>query len=223
MSHRGRGPRRLLGGHAGVGPGPIGADLEPPWGGPRTRASAVAPGIDPRQPSLARGIDPRQADRYPGLALLDATAEGLDERGLRERARSLADASGAAAVSRSYSHPLALVAWHSDRVGVDIERVVPCDESFGRSICTPEEEADEPWRRDEDIISLWASKEALAKALGDALRYDPRRLDSPCGWTDGRSGPWRARRLRVGAEHRAWICWREPPTVAGPRARGPRA
>ncbi|HEY4897857.1 MAG TPA: hypothetical protein VII01_17440, partial [Solirubrobacteraceae bacterium] len=33
--------------------------------------------------------------------------------------------------------------------------------------------------QDAYLSSLWCSKAALSKALGDALRYDPSRLDSP--------------------------------------------
>ena len=151
------------------------------------------------------------APATPRVLLLDARADGIDnERALRTRvrARALSERSRAAYVSRSYSFPLALIASHSDRVGVDLERVAPCDERFRRSICTPDEEAMGAWHSDAELTSLWASKEALAKALGDALRYDPRRLDSPIGWRDGACGPWRARAVDVGDGYRAWICWR---------------
>jgi phosphopantetheinyl transferase len=93
-------------------------------------------------------------------------------------------------------------------VGVDIERVVACDERFALSICTPDELSVGAPRRDHEIISLWSSKEALAKALGDARAYDPRRLGSPVYWSDGTSGPWRARELPVPDGYCAWVCWR---------------
>ncbi len=57
------------------------------------------------------------------------------------------------------------------------------------------------------FTSLWSSKEALSKALGNALDYDPRWLEGPAAWPDGRSGPWRAARLDVGDDHVAWLCW----------------
>ena len=52
------------------------------------------------------------------------------------------------------------------------------------------------------MASLWSGKEALAKALGDALRYDPRRLESPAGmarrslWSLAGHTPDRDRRAR---------------------------
>ncbi len=104
------------------------------------------------------------------------------------------------------------MAWHSAPVGVDIERVAPCDEAFADSIRTPAERAAAtPQRRlpDRHITSLWSSKEALSKALGDALDYDPRRLEGPQAWPNGRSGPWRAVTLDLADdEHVAWLCWR---------------
>lgn len=146
-------------------------------------------------------------ERGPVVELLRADDAAPDAAALKARARDWGEnASGV--VSRSYCFPFALVGRHTDRIGVDIERIVACDERFGRSICTPAEEAGEPWHRDSEIISLWSSKEALAKALGDAVRYDPRRLESPAGWTDGASGPWRARAVDVADGYCAWVCWR---------------
>jgi len=145
------------------------------------------------------------------VRLIDARTSGLkDEAMLRERARGRSAEAGAPFTSRSYSFPFALVAWHSSPVGVDIERVQPCDEAFADSIRTPAERAvgapqGDPGRF---FTSLWSSKEALSKALGDALSYDPRWLEGPGAWPDGRSGPWRAMTLEVGAGHVAWLCWR---------------
>jgi phosphopantetheinyl transferase len=95
-------------------------------------------------------------------------------------------------------------------VGVDIERVEPFDEAFLESISTPSERARsaDPSDPGTYTASLWASKEALAKALGDPLAYDPRRLESPMFWPAGRSGPWRAAPLPVPGGHNAWACWR---------------
>jgi hypothetical protein len=62
--------------------------------------------------------------------------------------------------------------------------------------------------RDVYLSSLWCSKEALSKALGDALRYDPSRLDSPMRWPELRSGPWSATPLKTVTGHAAWLCWR---------------
>ncbi|HEY7935200.1 MAG TPA: 4'-phosphopantetheinyl transferase superfamily protein [Solirubrobacteraceae bacterium] len=146
----------------------------------------------------------------PQVRLIDACTVGLsDEASLRERARETSAHTGARFTSRSYSFPFALVAWHSSAVGVDIERVEPCDEAFGESIRTPTERAAGAPEEDRDrfFTSLWSSKEALSKALGDPLGYDPRHLQGPGTWPDGRSGPWRAATLEVGAEHVAWLCW----------------
>jgi len=148
-------------------------------------------------------------DNAPVVALVDVSAQGLDQAALKARARALGKAMGAGTVSRSYCHPYALIGWHTGPVGVDIERVVPCDDQFARSICTPWEEAHSPLGADRDIVSLWSSKEALAKALGDAVQYDPRRLGSPAGWVDGAAGPWRAVTLAGPEDYCAWVCWRE--------------
>ena len=145
----------------------------------------------------------------PTVALIDASDEGLDEAALRARARELGMAVGAGEVSRSYCHPYALVAWYDGPIGVDVERVVQCDDIFAQSICTPVEyAADTRPRTDEEMISMWSSKEALAKGLGDAVLYDPRRLASPIGWRDGAAGAWRAVSPRVTDGYCAWICWR---------------
>jgi hypothetical protein len=147
------------------------------------------------------------------VRLIDARRSGLgDEARLRERAREVSTAMGAPFSSRSYRFPLALLAWHSAPVGVDIERVGSCDEAFADSIRTPDERAS-GWPTDDPdrfFTSLWSSKEALSKALGNSLDYDPRRLEGPAAWPDGRSGPWRAVALQVGAGHVAWLCWWAP-------------
>ena len=135
---------------------------------------------------------------------------GLDEPGLIARARALSDAAGARFVSRSYRHPYALVVWHDQPVGVDIERIERCGPTFAETICTPAERAT-GWpleHADGYLSALWSSKEALAKALGDPLAYDPSRLESPTAWPLGRSGPWRATPLATAPGHDRWLCWR---------------
>ncbi len=146
----------------------------------------------------------------PEVILFDALEAGVDEPGLRAWARTQASRTGAAHTSRSYRYPYALVASHSEPVGIDIERIEPFDQAFLESIFTPSEQRvgvgdADPGRY---LASLWSSKEALAKALGDAVRYDPRRLGSPMFWPEARSGPWRASSLPVPAGHVAWLCWR---------------
>ena len=148
-------------------------------------------------------------DDAPQLALIDATREGLDEAALRTRARELGEAVGAGTVSRSYCHRYALLGWHSGPIGVDIERMCQCPEEFAQAICTPAEQASGRWATDRDLVSLWSSKEALSKALGDALDYDPRRLESPASWPGGVCGGWRTATLPAPDGHCAWVCWRQ--------------
>jgi len=148
------------------------------------------------------------AQSAPRVRLIDARSLGLsDELALREHAR---EQSLAPCVSRSYCFPLALIACHTAAVGIDIERVEPCEERFADSIRTPTERSSGWPQSDPDrfFTSLWSSKEALSKALGNALDYDPRWLEGPAAWPDGCSGPWRAASLDVGADHVAWLCWR---------------
>ncbi len=111
-------------------------------------------------------------------------------------------------MSRSYRYPIALVAMHSKRVGVDLERIESCDAALAELICTPAELRDQARLTDRDrhLSTLWCSKEALAKALGDARAYEPSLLDSPLSWADGRRGVWRAAALGVAPGYVAWLC-----------------
>lgn len=146
----------------------------------------------------------------PEVYLLDARVCGLEPAGLRERARRLSAESGAPFVSRSYRYPFALIGWHDRELGIDLERIGPCDKAFADLICTPTERADRAVIDDPDrsLTSLWCAKEALAKVLGDALLYEPARLESPVVWPHQRAGIWRAARLIVPDSHVAWLCWR---------------
>ena len=168
-------------------------------------ALATSPGVSDATPLSV-------PDGGPEVYLLDARAHGLDEAGLRGWARArtaIAGADGGAYVTRSYRYPYALVAWHSQPVGVDIERLEPDDAAFIDSICTPAERADlERLTESQSGSSLWSSKEALSKALGDALAYDPRRLPSPLTWHNGAAGAWRCAQLEAPSGHVAWVCWR---------------
>lgn len=151
----------------------------------------------------------------PRAWLLDGRAAGLDEVGLRAWARAEGEASGARHVSRAYRHPFAVVAWHEQPVGVDIERIERHDPRFAASIATPAE-APEVARRvahEGYVSALWSGKEALAKALGDAVDYDPQRLESPLCWPGHRAGGWRAAPLATPGAHVGWLVWRE---TAGP-------
>jgi phosphopantetheinyl transferase len=148
----------------------------------------------------------------PEVRLLDARGAGLPDTVLRRWARSQREPDDRTFVTRSYRYPFALAAWHTGPVGIDIERIAACPPGFAESISTPAEHARPASGElgyDASLISLWCAKEALAKALGDALRYDPRRLESPLGWPAGHCGPWRAAQLAAPAGHVAWICWRD--------------
>jgi hypothetical protein len=149
----------------------------------------------------------------PVVRLLDARWAALDAPALREWARAVAGGLGRPYVTRSYRFPYALVAAHDGPVGADLERVEPVDRAFAASIATPDErEALDAGEAGDDVaswaIALWSGKEALAKALGDAVAYDPRRLPSPLRWPDLRAGAWRAAPLPVPAHHVGWVCWR---------------
>lgn len=152
----------------------------------------------------------RQGDGVPQVRLLDARVDELDADALRDWARQLTAASGAPYAARSYRYPYALVGWHREPIGADIERIGPCDAAFADLICTPAERSDPAGLTDRNayLTSLWSAKEALAKALGDALGYEPSRLESPARWPRGRAGPWRTAQLAVPPGHVAWLCWR---------------
>jgi 4'-phosphopantetheinyl transferase superfamily len=99
-------------------------------------------------------------------------------------------------------------------VGVDIERVEEYDAALAWTICAPAEREALSSCDDELLTSLWCAKEALSKALGDALSYEPRRLEAPLLWPGGRAGPWRGERIAAPAAHVAWLCWRDPQRAA---------
>jgi phosphopantetheinyl transferase len=142
----------------------------------------------------------------PTVYLLDARNADMDESALKREARSFSALRGCC--SRSYRYPFALVAVHNGLVGVDIERVTSWDPLALRSILTPGEcDALGDASGDAVATSLWSSKEAVAKALGDPIRYDPRRIESPMFWPDGTAGRWRASILAVPKSHQAWLCW----------------
>ncbi|MBV8160929.1 MAG: 4-phosphopantetheinyl transferase family protein [Acidimicrobiia bacterium] len=151
----------------------------------------------------------------PGLAVLDGGAAGVGPDELVSWARAVSDRSGAAFTSRSYRFPYALVAWHCEPVGVDVERDDGYPAGFVNAVCTPTERAtyDQRAPDDAELTALWSGKEALAKALGDAVAYDPRRLESPLHWPEGRAQSWRAEQVRMPLGYSAWICWREPAGV----------
>jgi hypothetical protein len=119
--------------------------------------------------------------------------------------------------SRSYRDPYAVVAGWSARVGVDLERLdAGLDRGFGEAIATPDERCRFGAQLDDPafLTVLWSAKEALAKCLGDAVDYDPRRLDSPLLWGEGplrRAGRMRAVRLEPPAGYVGWLVWEREP------------
>jgi phosphopantetheinyl transferase len=163
-------------------------------------------------------VGPPTGTPRPEIRLLDAGALGLDGSGLRACARQLSRSVGSKWVSRSYRFPYALVAWHDRPVGVDLERIGSRDLAFAGVICTPDERADldEDGDLDRRLTSLWSSKEALAKALGDARSYDPSRLTSPSSWPELRTARWQAAPLEVPESHIGWVCWRRTDDQASP-------
>ncbi|MGO9900382.1 MAG: 4'-phosphopantetheinyl transferase superfamily protein [Solirubrobacteraceae bacterium] len=98
-------------------------------------------------------------------------------------------------------------------LGVDLERIERFEPDFLESICTPSERAGLSSLDDRDAYcaALRCNKEALAKALGDPIAHDPRRLESPMHWHESRSGPWNAFELAAPSNHTAWLCWRSVP------------
>lgn len=138
-------------------------------------------------------------DDFPGAVTL---CEGSSPEETRRHARAVAVPLGWF-FSRSYRSSLGLVALCSTRVGVDIEVL---DETVtADSVLTVDE------RRitatPADWCSWFSAKEALAKALGDARKYDARSLDSPALWRDDPHGRWRARQLRVPSGYVGWVVW----------------
>jgi 4'-phosphopantetheinyl transferase superfamily len=147
----------------------------------------------------------------PLIYLLEAGTTDDVDRELPGAARALSAQSGATCASRSYCAPFAVVAVHRHAVGVDIERVSRWEPRQVASILTPAERA---WPLPADDLwatSVWASKEALAKALGQPVAYDPRRLGSPLFWPGGRAGRWQACQFPAPAHHVAWLCWEPLP------------
>ncbi|HET9094156.1 MAG TPA: 4'-phosphopantetheinyl transferase superfamily protein [Solirubrobacteraceae bacterium] len=156
----------------------------------------------------------------PTWELLTLPAGGADPAALRRLARGHRQASQAPHASRSYCGPVGLLAWSERPVGVDLERMGSADRSLGESICTPGELRRYAERLDDPafVTSLWSSKEALAKALGDAVDYDPRRLESPLGWPGGTAGPWRGEGFAPIPDHVAWLVWSIAPAPRAHRA-----
>ena len=111
--------------------------------------------------------------------------------------------------SRSYRLSYALVGVGPTRVGVDLEVL---DSSVGAdAVLTRGEQS--LGGSSSDWCVWWSAKEALAKALGNARNYDPRRLDSPALWRNGREGRWVARRVMIPEGLIVWVVWEREPAV----------
>ncbi len=142
----------------------------------------------------------------------DARALALDDAGLRDYVRQQTRDTPLSHHSRSYAYPYAMLAsWH-DAVGVDIERLQPHDLAFATTICTPRELIEvrlAAHEGDEGVLlsHLWSCKEALAKALGDALRYEPSRLEVIDLLAVGHLGRWIGGSVDVDDRYCAWLCW----------------
>jgi len=121
--------------------------------------------------------------------------------------------------SRSYSGDHAVIAGWRDRVGVDVEaldRPIEAtwslhNELFRTTMMTAEERELTPPRGPETArhlaLSLWCSKEALAKALGTPLEWEPTRLRGPALWPSREVGRWRATYLGADVLHFRALAW----------------
>ncbi len=161
------------------------------------------------------------AQTLPRVWLVNTIGADIDMGTLRSQTRMISESvgvtgsgAGARCISRSYRHPFALIATHNDVLGVDIERVDPFDKDFAESICTPSEwssDATRP-RGAVELADVWSTKEALAKALGNALDYDPRRLVSLALAPNNRASAWQAARVSVPSGYVGWVIWRRSNT-----------
>ncbi len=167
---------------------------------------------------MAVDLDAYGGDQtLPRVWLVNSIGADIDMGTLRSHTRIISESvgatgsgAGAHCISRSYRHPFALIATHTDVLGVDIERVDPFDKDFAESICTPSEwssDATRP-RGAVELADVWSTKEALAKALGNALDYDPRRLVSLALAPNSRASTWQAARVSVPSGYVGWVIWR---------------
>lgn len=151
-------------------------------------------------------------------------ATGGDRASLHEQLTALASARATPGqfTSRSYAPPYAVQALHDGPVGVDLEQVSAVPAGFLDSVSTPDERRARPDGAVEAraAVLVWSAKEAAAKALGDALRYDPSRLASPTLWPDGRAGRWRYAELDAPLGHVLTLVW-APGTEPTPGGRPP--
>mgnify|MGYP000036955442 FL=1 len=105
--------------------------------------------------------------------------------------------------SRSYSGKYVVEVFSTTRCGIDMEAVKPAEANwsiqsplFERAMLAPGEKelilATEYSKHSNLSTLIWASKEALAKALGDATNYEPTQLISPLAWYAKPHDAWAA-------------------------------
>ena len=145
---------------------------------------------------------------FSGDCQVNLERYGLHGQRLKNLSRTVSR--GGSFQSRSYTHGFkADIAW-TGKCAIDIELVneAPAgwdihNPSFQSSILKPGEYqrlCESPNARANYLPTLiWSSKEALAKALGDARDYEPRHLDSPLLWNaDDSNWDFEYRIFRVG-------------------------
>jgi len=106
-------------------------------------------------------------------------------------------------LSRSHSGRFTIEVVSNQRCGIDLEIANEIDpewsfdsESFELAILAPGEKGlimSSSMSSAKDLATLiWVSKEALAKALGDATNYEPNKIYSPICWEATRPNNWQA-------------------------------
>jgi len=61
--------------------------------------------------------------------------------------------------------------------------------------------------RSRPVLHIAVVKQGGARqGARDALLYEPRWLEGPAIWPDGRAGPWRARTLTLDEDYVGWVC-----------------
>ena len=106
-------------------------------------------------------------------------------------------------LSRSYSGRFAIEVVSNQRCGIDLEIAKEAEfdwsvnsELFELAMLAPGEKElimASSLSSDKDLETvIWVSKEALAKALGDATRYEPSKIYSPICWDGMQPNNWQA-------------------------------
>jgi phosphopantetheinyl transferase len=123
-------------------------------------------------------------------------------------------------ISRSYSGKYVVEVKSETRCGVDMEVLRPVELAwsidspfFEKAMLVPGEKElilQSAFSEHQFLSTLiWASKEALAKALGDARNYEPSKLLSPIAWDALKTTTWCAnyREFATGDDRRLaiWI------------------